>query len=69
MTKTYEVVGSGNAIVDVLAKCDDQFLTDMGIEKRHYAADRYCACGGNLWCDGGGVPRFQVVRRRTRFRV
>ena len=33
MTKTYDVVGSGNAIVDVLAKCDDQFLTDNGIEK------------------------------------
>jgi sugar/nucleoside kinase (ribokinase family) len=33
MTKTYDVVGIGNAIVDVLAKCDDQFLADNGIEK------------------------------------
>ncbi len=33
MTKTYDVVGSGNAIVDVLAKCDDAFLADNGIEK------------------------------------
>jgi len=33
MTKTYKVVGIGNAIVDVLAKCDDAFLTDNGVEK------------------------------------
>ena len=33
MGKTYDVVGIGNAIVDVLAKCGDQFLVDNGIEK------------------------------------
>jgi sugar/nucleoside kinase (ribokinase family) len=29
----YDVTGIGNAIVDVLAPCDDQFLTDFAIEK------------------------------------
>ncbi|MFT4792402.1 MAG: sugar/nucleoside kinase (ribokinase family) [Paracoccaceae bacterium] len=31
--KTYDVVGVGNAMVDVLAKVSDQFLTDAGVEK------------------------------------
>ncbi|MEM6439479.1 MAG: adenosine kinase [Pseudomonadota bacterium] len=31
--KTYDVVGIGNAIVDVLAKVQDQFLDDNGVEK------------------------------------
>jgi sugar/nucleoside kinase (ribokinase family) len=31
--KTYQVVGIGNAIVDVLTQCDDSFLDLMGIEK------------------------------------
>ncbi len=33
MTKTYEVVGIGNAVVDVITQCDDSFLDLMGIEK------------------------------------
>ncbi len=33
MTKTYNVVGIGNAIVDVLTQSDDSFLELMGIEK------------------------------------
>ena len=33
MTKTYDVVGIGNAIVDVLTQSDDNFLELMGIEK------------------------------------
>ncbi|WP_102225538.1 adenosine kinase [Acidimangrovimonas sediminis] len=33
MTKTYKVVGIGNAIVDVLTQCDDGFLSRMGIDK------------------------------------
>jgi fructokinase len=31
--KTYQVVGIGNAMVDVLAQTDDAFLVDAGIEK------------------------------------
>ena len=33
MTKTYDLVGIGNAVVDVITQCDDQFLGNMGIEK------------------------------------
>ena len=40
MTKKYQVVGIGNAVVDVLTTADDSFLEHMGIEKRDYAADR-----------------------------
>ena len=31
--RKYQVVGIGNAIVDVIAQCDDTFLDHMGIEK------------------------------------
>ncbi|WP_319825556.1 adenosine kinase [Thalassovita sp.] len=31
--KKYQVVGIGNAIVDVISRCDDAFLSKMGIEK------------------------------------
>lgn len=31
--KKYQVVGIGNAIVDVIAQCDEAFLAQMGIEK------------------------------------
>jgi|TARA_R110001583_G_scaffold112684_2_gene262607 sugar/nucleoside kinase (ribokinase family) len=33
LTKTYQVVGIGNAIVDVISQADDSFLELMGIEK------------------------------------
>ena len=33
MTKKYQVVGIGNAMVDVLAHCDDAFLETNGIQK------------------------------------
>ena len=33
MTKTYDVVGIGNAVVDVISHGDDSFLDNMGITK------------------------------------
>jgi sugar/nucleoside kinase (ribokinase family) len=33
MMKKYQIVGVGNALVDVLAHCEDNFLTDMSIDK------------------------------------
>ncbi len=33
MSKTFQVVGIGNAMVDVLAPCEDAFLAENGIEK------------------------------------
>lgn len=31
--KTYQIVGIGNAMVDILARCDEGFLADQGIDK------------------------------------
>ena len=31
--KKYDVVGIGNAVVDIICPCDDVFLEKMGIEK------------------------------------
>lgn len=33
MTKPFQIIGIGNALVDVLAHCDNEFLTKNGIEK------------------------------------
>lgn len=33
MTKQYQVVGIGNAMVDILSHCDDAFLAQNGIDK------------------------------------
>lgn len=33
MIQTYDVIGIGNAVVDVIAHADDSFLDQMGIEK------------------------------------
>ncbi len=33
MTKRFQVVGIGNAMVDILSRCDDAFLAGAGIEK------------------------------------
>jgi sugar/nucleoside kinase (ribokinase family) len=33
VSKPYQVVGIGNAIVDVIAHCDDAFLAENGIER------------------------------------
>lgn len=33
MTKTYHVVGIGNALVDVLAHAGEDFLAEHGVEK------------------------------------
>ena len=33
MSKRFQVVGIGNALVDVLSNCEDGFLSENGIEK------------------------------------
>jgi sugar/nucleoside kinase (ribokinase family) len=62
MTKTYKVVGIGNAIVDVLAKCDDAFLTENGVEKgimqlidTERAAELYGAMAAGTEISGGSA--------------
>ncbi|MCT2539284.1 adenosine kinase [Sedimentimonas flavescens] len=60
--KKYQVVGIGNAIVDVIAQCDDSFLEMMGIEKgimqlieRERAETLYAAMKDRTQAPGGSV--------------
>ena len=60
--KKFQVVGIGNAIVDVLTKADDSFLELMGIEKgimqlveRDRAEILYGALEGRTQAAGGSV--------------
>ena len=60
--KTYDLVGIGNAVVDVISHSDDAFLDNMGIEKgimQLIAQDRaeqlYGAMADRLQTPGGAV--------------
>lgn len=60
--KPYQVVGIGNAIVDVIAQCDESFLAHMGIEKgimqlieRERAETLYAAMHSRTQAPGGSV--------------
>ena len=59
MTKTYQLVGIGNAVVDVIAQCEDSFLSEQGIEKgimqlieRERCEDLYAAMGNRVLTPG-----------------
>jgi len=60
--KRYQIVGIGNAIVDVIAQCDESFLDHMGIEKgimqlieRERAETLYAAMKERTQAPGGSV--------------
>ena len=61
----YEVVGIGNAVVDVISHADDTFLAENGIEKgimqlieRDRAEDLYAAMQDRVQTPGGSsTPR------------
>lgn len=62
MNGPFEVIGIGNAIVDVLTQCDDSFLDHMGIEKgimqlveRDRAETLYGAMDERVQAPGGSV--------------
>lgn len=62
MTRPFQIVGIGNAIVDVLAQTDDSFLDHMGIEKgimqlvdRSRAEMLYAAMSDRVQAPGGSV--------------
>ena len=62
MTKSYDVVGIGNAIVDVISHGDDSFLDNMGITKgimqlveRDRAELLYAAMSDRVQTAGGSV--------------
>jgi sugar/nucleoside kinase (ribokinase family) len=57
---TYDVTGIGNAMVDVLANCNDQFLIDYKIEKGSMTlidearAQELSAAQNDVTMDSGG---------------
>lgn len=60
--KIYQLVGIGNAVVDVISRADDSFLDHMGIEKgimqlveRERAEVLYGAMDGRVQTPGGSV--------------
>ena len=60
--KKYQVIGIGNAIVDVITRTDEAFLSDMKIEKgimqlieRDRAEQLYDAMGNRVQTPGGSV--------------
>ena len=60
--KRYQVVGIGNAVVDVITRSEDSFLDQMGIEKgimqlveRDRAESLYDAMQERLQAPGGSV--------------
>jgi len=60
--KTYDVVGIGNAIVDIISRCDESFLTKHDLPKgfmrlidAHEAARLYEAMGPAVERSGGSV--------------
>lgn len=62
MTKTYKLVGIGNAVSDVIASESDAFLTKMGIERgimqlidQERAETLYAAMGERTETPGGSV--------------
>lgn len=62
MTKTYDVVGIGNAIVDVIARVEDSFLEEMGVERgvmtlidTGRARELYSAMGPGREVSGGSA--------------
>ncbi len=62
MTKTYQVVGIGNAVVDVIARAEDTFLDLMGIQKgimqlveRERGETLYAAMKERVQTPGGSV--------------
>ena len=63
MTETrYDVVGIGNAIVDVIGRCDNAFLAEQRLDKGHMrlvdadtAEHLYAAMGPGIAISGGSV--------------
>ena len=60
--KTYDLVGIGNAVVDVITQCDESFLDHMGIEKgimqlveRERGETLYGAMSARVQTPGGSV--------------
>ena len=69
---SYDVIGIGNAIVDVIAPCDDAFLRAMAIEKgimqlieRDRAETLYDAMSERVEAPGGSVANTSTRWKRV----
>ena len=60
----YDVLCIGNAIVDIIAQCDDKFLVENGIIKGAMNLDRHRARGSALQPHGAGDRGFRRLRRQ-----
>jgi sugar/nucleoside kinase (ribokinase family) len=65
--KQHDVVGIGNAIVDIIGRCDDAFLSKHGLTKGSMQlvdaasmAERYRAMGSGVEISGGSVANTMV---------
>ncbi len=68
MNKDFQIVGIGNAMVDILARCDDAFLSDAGVEKgimqlidMDRAVDLYSRIGPAREVSGGSAANTIAV--------
>jgi len=68
MTKQFQIVGIGNAMVDILARCEDSFLAATGIEKgimqlidMERAVDLYSRIGPAQEVSGGSAANTIAV--------
>ena len=62
MSKKYQLIGIGNAVVDVLTQCEDRFLDEMGIQKgimqlveQDRGEELYAAMAERTQAPGGSV--------------
>ncbi len=68
MTKQFQIVGIGNAMVDILARCEDSFLAEAGIDKgimqlidMDRAVDLYSRIGPAQEVSGGSAANTIAV--------
>ena len=61
--KPFDVVGFGNALVDIIARCDDSFITGQGLDKGSMrliedaeATMLYALMGPAIEASGGTTP-------------
>ena len=60
----YDVLGIGNAIVDVIARTEDDFLVTARHEQGRDGADRRAARRGDLCLDGAGDANLRRIGRQ-----
>ena len=68
MTEKFDVVGIGNAIVDVIAPGDDLFLDSMGITKGIMQLISYCE-PRNVMLVHGEAAKMEFLKAKVLIRI